>query len=162
MYQARATHPAGERAQPLPQGVRDAMWDLFVAVGVQWRTLQDPAPMRSRFDSFLDNRIALIPLYGEYYAIAQRVIDSLRAEHPSDAAAAYADLFTREEANRLPPTTQLALTRQAVANEFIVLHTALGGFLAFGPVNWPGYFGGANLPGRAAASWPSTSIRKDR
>ena len=130
------------------------MWDLFVAVGVQWRSLQDPAPMRSRFDSFLDNRIALMPLYAEYYAIAQRVIDALKAKHQGDDAAAYAELFTSEEANRQPPTTQLALTRQAVANEFVVLHTALGGFLAFGPINWPGYFGGANLPGRAAPYRP--------
>lgn len=125
------------------------MWDLFVAVGTYWRTLEDPAPLRSRFDSFLDNRIALMPLYAEYYAIAQRVIESLTSEHGGDAASAYASLFTSEEANRQPPTTQLALTRQSVANEFVVLHTALGGFLAFGAENWPGYFGGANVPGRA-------------
>lgn len=154
VYQARARHPAGDRAQDLSQAVRDAMWELFVAVGTHWKTVQDPAPMRSRFDSFLDNRIALMPLYAEYYAIAHRVIESLKTGHGGDAGAAYAELFTREDANRQPPTTQLALTRQAVANEFVVLHTALGGFLAFGPVNWPGYFGGANLPGRPAPYRP--------
>lgn len=130
------------------------MWALFVAIGVHWNTVADPGPLRSRLDSFLDNRIALMPLYADYYAIAHRVIASLIAEYAGDARAAYAALFTSEEANRSPPTTQLALTRQAVANEFIVLHTALGGFLVFGAMNWPGYFGGANLPGRPAPNRP--------
>lgn len=93
------------------------------------------------------NRIALLPLYLDYYKIAARVVSELIAKHSGNADMAYKELFTSEEASRAPPTTPLALTRQLVSNEFVTLHFALGGALAFGARNAPGYFGGANIPG---------------
>lgn len=146
MYQAKAQHPLSGERGPLPDDVNEAMWRLFVAVGVFWGTTVDPAPFRSRLRSFMANRIALMPLYADYYAIAKRVIDDLVVRLGSEAAA-YEHLFTSEDALKSPPTTPLALTRQSVSNEFVTLQMALGGFKTFEAQNWPGYFGGANVPG---------------
>lgn len=93
------------------------------------------------------NRIALLPLYLDYYTIAARVIKELIDKYSNDATKAYEELFTSEEASKTPPTTPLALTRQAVSNEFVTLYFALSGAVAFGARNAPGYFGGTNIPG---------------
>jgi len=150
MYQSKAQHPMSEKIEPLPPDVQEAMWRLFVEIGKFWRTDIDSDHYRSRLQSFMTNRIALMPLYADYYVIAKRVIDELTAKHNGDATAAYRELFTDKDAVKQPPTTHLALTRQSVSNEFITLHMALGGFLSFGSKNCPGYFGGANMPGRPA------------
>lgn len=148
MYQSKAQHPLSDRLEPLPADVEEAMWQLFVEVGKFWGTVTDATPHRSRLQSFMTNRIALMPLYADYYVIAKRVIDELVGSHGGDVTAAYRELFTSKDAARQPPTTPLALTRQSVSNEFVALHMALGGFLEFGALNSPGYFGGANVPGR--------------
>jgi hypothetical protein len=150
VYQSKAQHPLSDKQYPLPDSVGDAMWELFVAIGKHWGTVTEPGPYRSRLESFMENRIALMPLYADYYAIARRVIDDLLKKHGGVATAAYEELFTSKEAAKQPPTTPLALTRQAVANEFVSLHVALGGFQTYGAQNVPGYFGGANVPGRPA------------
>ncbi len=49
-----------------------------------------------------------------------------------------------------PPVTPFQLTRQYVSNELIALQLSLGGFLRWGAINYPGYFGGANVPGMPA------------
>jgi len=125
MYRAKAQHPLSDARSPLPEEVNEAMWRLFVAIGTFWETVADPTPFRSRLQSFMANRIALMPLYADYYAIAKRVIDDLVVECGSEAAA-YERLFTSKDAAKSPPTTPLALTRQSVSNEFLTLQMALG------------------------------------
>lgn len=145
MYQERAHHPLSDQLPVTDDDVRKSMWALFVRIGTFWRNLDDPQPYESRLYSFMTNRITLDPLYKDYYATARTVINQLIADKGEDAT--YEFLFTDAQANVAPPTTPLALARQKVSNEFVALQMALGGFLAFGALNYPGYFGGANIPG---------------
>jgi hypothetical protein len=151
MYQSRARHPLSSLAPSEPQGVEDAMWHLFVAVGEFWKLGDDPAGYRERFKTFMDNRISLNPIYEGLYAAAKRMIDDLTAELGSPGSA-YEAILTRKD-RKLPsgpPESELEFIQVYVANEFIALRLALGGFLAFGALNYCGYFGGGNIPGQPA------------
>lgn len=147
MYQAKARHALSTQHPIMSDDVKEAMWRLFAGIGAYWGTAADSSPFKSRLDAFMSNRIALMPLYADYYVIAKRVIEELSAETGSESAAIEAIIASPQSLDPLPKTA-LALTRQFVANEFTTLHTALGGFKAFGAINWPGYFGGANVPGK--------------
>jgi hypothetical protein len=148
MYQIRAKHPFSPLAPSEPQAVEDAMWELFKAVGDFWQLGDDPNGYRERFKTFMDNRISLNPLYNDFYAATKKHIDELAG--PNGRAHAYEVLFTKKD-RKLPagpPVSELDFIQVYVANEFIALRLALGGFLAFGAVNYCGYFGGANIPGQ--------------
>jgi len=148
MYQDKAKNPVIDNDIRLDEPTFEAMWELFEAIGIFWGNLPDSGIHRSRLRSFMVNRIALIPLYAEYYSVAREVIDALVVAYEGNRGAAYERLFTDADANRAPPSTRLGLARQMVANEFITLQMALEGFRAFGAENWPGFFGGANELGR--------------
>ena len=121
------------------------MWRLFAAIGAFWKLDADPDPYRIRLQAFMTNRINLNPVYREFYAVAKRVIDRLLAEHGSPKG--YEILFTNKPRRPPagPPETELEFVQAYVVNEFIALRLALGGFKAFGAVNYCGYFGGANI-----------------
>ncbi|MGE7960068.1 hypothetical protein ACQKQA_26555 [Pseudomonas sp. NPDC089530] len=148
MYQKPAQHPLSETVTFIDEQVFSAMWELFVHIGKYWKNMEDPSPFRSQLYSFMLNRIKLRPLYSEYYSSAMKVMSSLIEELGEDEA--YAFLFTDPDAAKVPPETAIALTRQAVANEFMALQLSLGGFKAFGALNYCGYIGGANIPGQPA------------
>jgi hypothetical protein len=148
MYQDRAHHPLSAPGDTVAADVRETMWRLFEQIGKFWGNAADSRPFESRLYSFMANRVALNPLYTQYYATAKTVIDQLVAERGESAAYEY--LFTDPLLNESPPVSPAALVRQLVSNEFIALQLALGGFLAFGATNYPGYFGGANVPGAPA------------
>jgi hypothetical protein len=126
----------------------NAMWDLFVAIGDFWQLRDDSSPYKLRLQSFMANRIAFNPLYSEFYAVAARVLSELIAAH--GAKSAYEQFFTQKPRTSVnaPPETELEFVQQYVANEFIALRLALGGFKAFGAINYRGYFGGANISGQ--------------
>lgn len=147
MYEVKAQHVLSGAIGPLPDEVKESMWRLFVSIGVHWQSAADPLPMRSRLFSFMSNRIALIPLYADYYPAAKACIDDLAAKLGSEDAA-FVDILSNESAPGAPATTPMQLMQQHVVDEFITLFVALGGFKTFGAANWPGYFGGANVPGR--------------
>jgi hypothetical protein len=146
VYQDKARSPLGGSMAPPDEAVRKAMWRLFEQIGKFWKNIGDPSEYESRLYSFMSNRIAIDPLYVDYYATAQQVIEQLIADLGSEGAA-FQHLFTDAQANASPPTTPIGITRQKVSNEFVALQMALGGFLSFGALNYPGYFGGANVPG---------------
>jgi hypothetical protein len=148
MYEPRTAHPVNETASPLDAETREAMWQLFVQIGRFWGNVPDPEPMRSRLHVFLDNRIEVNPLYREFYRMAREVIRGLVEVHGEQKG--YEVLFTDPVGLATPPTTALQYTRQFVSNELIALQLSLGGFLAWGATNYPGYFGGANVPGMPA------------
>jgi hypothetical protein len=141
----KTVHPLSRTLAPTDSDTRAAMWQLFDQIGRFWCNVADSTPYRSRLYSFMDNRIDFDPLYKQYYATAQKVMADLIAQRGEGPA--YEFLFTDAAANQTPPSTLLALTRQKVSNEFIALQLSLGGCLAFGATNYPGYFGGANVPG---------------
>jgi hypothetical protein len=145
VYQAKAVHPLSSVSTPRPVRVSETLWSLFVAVGDHWTLGDDPTSYRLRFQTFLQNRVDLDPLYEGYYREGAALIDDfIRDLGP---VAAFDKIFSdkpRIAAAGLPATALEALQR-FVANEFIALRLALGSFKAFGAVNYCGYFGGANI-----------------
>jgi len=146
VYQTKAQDPVNANEVVLEARTFEAMWRLFQAIGRFWGNTEDIEAYQSRFHGFLLNRIALNPLYKDYYTSAQAVIADLIVAHGGEDPA-YRFLFTNGNANQPPPETPLQSARQRVSNEFISIYLALGGFKTFGAINYPGYFGGANVPG---------------
>src|SRR5205085_11826869 len=99
MYQGKVHHPLSKLRAPLNTSVAESMWKLFVAIGPQWELADDPEPYRLRFTTFMKNRIALNPLYADFYAATARFIDEV------GETAAYAALFA-PPANDAPPIEQ--------------------------------------------------------
>jgi hypothetical protein len=59
---SNSTQPISASVAEILSTYLDAMWEKFVAFGNHWRAIENLAPLRSRFDSFLDHRIALMLL----------------------------------------------------------------------------------------------------
>jgi len=116
------------------------MWDLFVWIGEFWQLNENTAGYPLRLRAFMANRISLHPEYSGYYAVAARYITGQIAQHGRDEA--YKQIFMTEH----PPGGSELEAVKKVSDEFVDLRLALGGFLAFGALNYRGYFGGANLP----------------
>jgi hypothetical protein len=110
--------------------------------------MDDPEPYRSQLYTFMLNRISLRPIYQSYYVLAKTVMDELITTYGEEQA--YVFLFTDKDAAQSPPETPLAVTRQKVANEFMALQLSLGGFKAWGAINYCGFIGGPNIPGQPA------------
>lgn len=125
--------------------VRDRLWRLFSAIVRRWSDI-DPTTMKSNWLVFLGNRIRVDASYAGEYAAAAQLLDEMAAAMGEEAA--YEKLLTDAQANVAPPATPLARARQRVSNEFITLFLALGGFKAYGAVNYLGYIGGANIEGQ--------------
>jgi hypothetical protein len=150
MYQDRVKHPLSATLPDTDGDVDQAMWELFVAVGDFWQLGDKPEPYRQRLESFMSNRIALNPLYKDYYSKAAQLIAKLASE--GTKLSAYETIFTSKDRTPPagPPANELDLVQRNVANEFVAFRVALGGFLSFGALNYCGYFGGANIPGQPA------------
>ncbi len=160
MYQERARDLLSPLTTVVSTSVEAAMWDLFLEIGKFWELTDDTAGYRLRLQAFMANRISLESKYVEYYRIAARVIPKLvtdkiarlSAEGLPEAEAqtkgrkeAYCELFTKDTGPR-----ELQQVRKVVSREFILWRLAIGGFSAFGALNYPGYIGGANLPNQPA------------
>ncbi len=144
--QPLAKHPLSDSSPEIDKDVYEATWALFAAIGRYWGTIADATPHRTQVLNFMLNRIKLNPLYLGYYATAREVLARMQAEHGD---AAYEMLFTdKAAASEDPPVSPLAVVRQRVSNELVALHLAVGGFKAFGAVNYCGYIAGPNLPGQ--------------
>jgi hypothetical protein len=123
------------------------MWDLFLAIGALWQLTDDPRQYRLRFRTFLENRIALNPLYSAYYYAAATLIADLAAQPHGSARAAYELIFFNRNPQGLEFDPELMQeVRVHVAFEFIARRIALGSFVNFGAVAYQGYMAGANLP----------------
>lgn len=148
MYQARVSNVVLPSESVVSSDVEDAMWKLFVAVGDFWKLGDDPQPYRLRFRDFLQNRISINPMYRDFYIVAKTLIDGLIAQFGE--AAAYEQVFTNKPriAPSTPPQSRLEFVQHYVANEFIAFRLELGGFKAFGAINYCGYMGGANIEGQ--------------
>ncbi|TBA52709.1 hypothetical protein [Rhizobium ruizarguesonis] len=147
MYQRRAIHPLSKALPPLEHTTVDTLWDVFVAIGEQWALEDEPATYRLRFETFLENRINVSPIYRDYYIDGADFVADLITE--LGRGPAYNRLFTQKPrvAQSGIPATRLEAVQRYVANEFISLRLALGGFKAFGAINYRGYIGGANIEG---------------
>jgi hypothetical protein len=149
MYDNKVRHPLAPPAPSVEKRVGDAMWELFVAVGDMWMLTDDPEPYRLRFRTFMENRIALQPLYEGYYLAAANMIADLTGQ--ADATSAYLLIYFNQNPKGLTVNpTLLQAVQQFVAFEFINLRLSLGSFAEFGAINYRGYIGGANIPGEPA------------
>lgn len=150
MYESKARHPLSPPTpDPLPPATYEAMWDLFVAIGEMWLLTDDPRPYRLRFRTFLENRIALSPLYAGYYLAAATFIAEVTEQ--ADANAAYQLIFFNRNPQNLEYSPDMLIAvQQHVAYEFIARRMALGSFADFGAEAYQGYMAGANLPGQPA------------
>ncbi|MDE4618402.1 hypothetical protein [Sinorhizobium meliloti] len=147
MYQRRAMHPLSRSIKPLNPATIKSLWTIFVAIGDHWSLDDDPSTYRLRFETFLENRTKLNPVYQGYYVDGAAYFDGLLADIGS--AAALERLFTQKPrvVQSGIPATRLEAVQRFVVNEFISLRLALGGFRALGAINYRGYFGGANIEG---------------
>ncbi|MBY3031164.1 hypothetical protein HF265_19060 [Rhizobium leguminosarum] len=147
MYQRRAIHPISKTLEPLPQATIETLWTIFVAIGERWSLGDDPSTYRLRFETFLENRINVSPIYRDYYADGGAYFDALVLD--LGQAGALDRLFGQKPrvVQSGIPSTRLEAIQRFVANEFISLRLALGGFRSFGAINYRGYFGGANIEG---------------
>jgi len=125
------------------------MWDLFLAIGEMWLLTDDPQQYRLRFRTFLENRIALNPLYAGYYLATATFIADLIQQANADAAWQLI-FFNRNPLNLEFSPTLLQAVQQHVAYEFISRRVALGSFANFGATAYQGYIAGANLPDQPA------------
>lgn len=159
MYQSKVVHPLSDQVPAPAPDTESVLWELFSAIGTFWQLPDDPLPYRLRFRVFLANRIDLNPLYGPYYATATKVINELIAD--KGATVAFETIFSSKSRQlpAPPPTTELEITQQYVANELVALRLALGSFQAFGAVNYCGYMGGANILGEPV---PYRTMERDR
>jgi hypothetical protein len=150
MYDSKARHPLSPPTpDPLPHSVYESMWDLFLAIGDMWLLTDDPKPYRLRFRTFLENRIALSPLYAGYYLATATMIADLTQQ--ADANAAWQLIFfNRNPLNLQYSPTLLQAVQKHVAFEFISRRVALGSFANFGAKAYQGYMAEANLPDRPA------------
>jgi len=143
--QTIAKHPLSDSAPELSTELFESMWALFASIGSYWGTMTNASLHRTQLLNFMANRIKLDPLYLEYYATAAKVVKDLTEKL---GAGAYQELFTNTVAGtETPPQTPMGIARQRVSNEFVSLQLALGGFMAFGAVNYPGFICGPNIPG---------------
>lgn len=140
-------HPLSDSAPEISPELFESMWALFVSIASYWGTMADASLHRTQLLNFMANRIKLDPLYLVYYTTTANVLKELAEKF---GAGAYQELFTNVAAGtEIPPQTPIGIARQRVSNEFISLHLAIGGFKAFGAVNYPGFIGGPNIPGDA-------------
>ena len=149
MFQTKVRHPLSPSQPSLAGDVEEALWKLFVAIGPAWKLPDDPNPYRLRFRTFLENRIALNPLYAAYYAAMAAMIAELTAQRGEQAT--YDLIFFGPGDGTLTVDDEFfTALLQHVSFEFISFRLALGSFRAFGAINYRGYFGGANLAGEPA------------
>lgn len=141
MYQNRMRNVLSPRTPILAPEIEEAMWSLFKAIGTFWQLGDNTNGHRLRLRAFMANRILLHPEYKGYYEVAAKHIAHLIAQHGEPEA--YKKIFT---ATRLTSGSELEVVKKKVSDEFIVWRLAIGGFSAFGALNYRGYFGGANLP----------------
>ncbi len=154
MYQAKARHPLSPVDPTGTAELEQSLWPLLVAIGRFWKLTDDAQEYRSVFRTFLDNRIALNPLYPEFYRHTVAYIDELTQQHGEEKA--YELLFTVKDhrvpaqlaATQVTPTTEVDFVQTYVVNELIQFRVAFGGFKEFGALNYCGYFGGANIDGQ--------------
>jgi hypothetical protein len=148
MYRSRVVHPFVEEAPAAPARQTETLWSLFVAIGDHWSLGDDPARYRSRFLTFMENRVNLNPLYRETYRDGAALIDAMVTELGANRA--FERIFTDKPliSPSGVPATPLETLQRFVVNEFIALRLALGSFKAFGAINYPGYPAGANIEGQ--------------
>lgn len=144
MYKTKVVHTLVAGLPAPPSDVMQPLWDLFIAIGDYWALGDDPKPYRSRLRVFMENRVAINPLYHGYYDVAAQVIVALLAAQ--GAPKAFETLFTTKLPDNGVPTSPTEATKRFVVNEFITMRLAFGGFRSFGAVNYNGWPGGANNP----------------
>ncbi len=66
--------------------MQDRLWALFVAVGDHWTLGDDASGYWLRFQTFLQNRIDIDPLYTGYYREGAAVLDELIATQGAQQA----------------------------------------------------------------------------
>lgn len=133
----------------LEESLLDAMYELFMQIGVFWKNAPERSDMRSELYTFMTNRISLDGNYEYEYANAMKVLDAFKQTHAT-IEEAYAAFFTDPEGLETPPQSRLAHARQLVSNEFISFQMSVGGFKAFGAENYPGYINKAYIEGKPA------------
>jgi|CXWL01.1.fsa_nt_gi hypothetical protein len=143
MYQSKVANPLSFAMVAIGNDIDPTLWSLFVAIGDHWQLGDDPEAYRSRLAIFMDNRIAINPLYRSYYdAAAVTIADLAAADGPPRA---FEILFATKTSSGVPGSP-IEAAKRFVVNEFITMRLAFGGFKAFGARNYNGYMGGTNDP----------------
>ncbi len=148
MNQDQIIHPVSKTLPTLEPDVFDTLYELFEHIGRYWHNAEDSRNYQSELYIFIQNRINLYPIYQEYYRISSLTLRQLIEENGKEEA--YQIVFTDPFANTPPVDSNLSIVRQKVSNEFVSLQLSLGGFKAFGAKNYPGFIGGAYIPGKPA------------
>jgi len=144
-YDLEARYLIQNDLRQLDNALIDELWKLFLNIARFWGNSEKSADMKNNFLIFISNRLQTDYNYLTDYVNAVAVVKELDGVY--GAGKGYEKLLTGPFANVNPPQSRLARARQRVANEFIKLQLALGGFKRFGSdKNYPGYICGPNLP----------------
>lgn len=115
----------------------DTLWEIFTFIRTKWQNT-DGVDVK-QFQMIINDRINLIPAYGDYYqesiAEYQRLIDQY-----GDKNRALDALFTENEL----PDPKLPNIANYVLAEFMRMQTAFGGFKKYGYENFSGWMGGGS------------------
>lgn len=139
--------------QHLTDRERDGLWRLFQQIGRAWDCAKhDSLEVRSSWLEFVEAKSTVSPSYTGEYSNAVLVCAELEEVHGGEA---YDRLFFGNGIPPGPPMTRLAHTKRFVADEFMSVQIAAGGFKSFGDLNYKGFVGGSrfNIQARVR-TWP--------
>jgi hypothetical protein len=120
--------------QILTQYERDALWKIFVQIGVCWKNVhQESVGLKSSWLEFIDAKTSVAPSYAAEYSNAVLVVDELIALYGEPDA--FDHLFFVNGIPDGPPLTRLAHAKRYVVDEFIRVQIVASGFRGFGGKN---------------------------
>jgi len=129
--------------QELTAHERDALWQLFQAIGDTWGNSNfHSINIKSTWLEFIHAKTTVAPSYTGEYSNAVSCISELIEMY--GAREAYRKLFF-EYRGATPPLTRLAHAKIYVVDEFIRMQVSQEGFKSWNGANYKGYVGGSRF-----------------
>ena len=135
-----------ERDEALTDEEHDLLWELYVAIGVNWE-IADVANQRSSWEEFIREKTTQPPSFVAEYSNAAAVVREVTGLYGSEKG--FRMLFFKHGLSEGAPLTKLAHAKTFVIDEFMRIQMLLGGFKSFVAeedkevANYEGFMGGS-------------------